>query len=98
MLVEEATAIGIIGKSISNLIEGQEVLQLLSIPPTQDVPIPLRDRNIKEALASLSELAPALDAFGEKKSSRTSCGSSKSSGCCKRERENTQLRHNCPWI
>ncbi len=67
MLVEEAAAIGFEGKSILNLIEGPEVLQLLSEPPVQDVPIPLRDRNIKEALAYINQLSPLLDDFAEKR-------------------------------
>jgi hypothetical protein len=67
ILVEEAAAVGIEGKSISNIIEGQEVLQLLSQLPAQDVPIPLRDRTIKEALSYIKELAPTLETFAEKR-------------------------------
>jgi hypothetical protein len=65
MLVEEACAVGWEGKSISIFREGQDVLDLLTQPPTQDAAKPLRDRHINEALANIDDLLSALSGFAK---------------------------------
>ena len=68
LLVEEASCISWAGRDTNNLIDGKEVLKLISAMPSKTLPSNLVNRNIKEALSKLSELKPAFNEFAENRS------------------------------
>jgi superfamily II DNA or RNA helicase len=67
LLVEEATALALRLPSGEVAAEGAEALAWLAAPPSSEPPAPTREREVTKALARLSEVREALDAFGERR-------------------------------
>jgi superfamily II DNA or RNA helicase len=65
LLVEEASSIGWVGKSSSDLKEGSDVLTLLNSPSDKTPPKVLSERVLKEALDSLKDLGSAINKHAE---------------------------------
>lgn len=63
LMVEEATALAWVGGGSGNPITGTEALSLLALPPIEDPPLHVREREVARALGSIAERSEELDAF-----------------------------------
>ena len=62
-MVEEATALAWVAPRTTGPITGPEALALLALPPADDPPRHVREREVARALAALPERAADLEAF-----------------------------------
>ena len=62
-MVEEATALAWAGPRTAAPVTGPEALALLALPPADDVPRHVREREVARALAALPERAADIEAF-----------------------------------
>ena len=69
LMVEEATALAWAAPGIDERIAGPEALTLLSLPPADDPPRHVREREAARALALLKERAADLEAFATTRAS-----------------------------
>ena len=63
LMVEEATALAWVGARPAAPITGPEALALLALPPADDPPRHVREREVARALAALPERAADIEAF-----------------------------------
>ena len=63
LMVEEATALAWAGPRTAGPITGPEALALLALPPADDPPRHVREREVARALAALPERAADIEAF-----------------------------------
>ncbi len=63
LMVEEATALAWVAPRTTGPITGPEALALLALPPADDPPRHVREREVARALAALPERAADLEAF-----------------------------------
>jgi hypothetical protein len=63
LMVEEATALAWVGGGSGSPITGTEALSLLALPPVEDPPLHVREREVARALGSIAERSEELDAF-----------------------------------
>ena len=69
LMVEEATALAWVAPRTSGPITGPEALALLALPPADDPPRHVREREVARALAVLPERAADLEAFSAARAS-----------------------------
>ncbi len=69
LMVEEATALAWAAPRIDDRIAGPEALALLALPPSDDPPRHVREREAARALALLQERAADLEAFAADRAS-----------------------------
>jgi superfamily II DNA or RNA helicase len=63
LMVEEATAVGWAGSGAGGPLTGPEALALLALPPMDDPPKHVRDREVARAIAMIDERTGDLEAF-----------------------------------
>ncbi len=69
LMVEEATALAWAGPRTAGPITGPEALALLALPPADDPPRHVREREVARALATLPERAADIEAFADARAS-----------------------------
>ena len=69
LMVEEATALAWVAPRTTGPITGPEALALLALPPADDAPRHVREREVARALAALPERAADLEAFSAARAS-----------------------------
>lgn len=62
-MVEEATALAWVAGGTDGQLAGTEALSLLALPPAEDPPRHVREREVARALALTEERASDLEAF-----------------------------------
>jgi len=62
-MVEEATALAWGGSAAGGPLTGPDALALLALPPVDDPPKHVRDREVARAIAMIDERAADLEAF-----------------------------------
>jgi hypothetical protein len=63
LMVEEATALAWVGGGTAGQLAGTEALSVLSLPPVDDPPRHVREREVMRALALTEERTSDLEAF-----------------------------------